>query len=484
MSTVHFARAAGLSIALVAGAFLGGPAVAGAETPALPAVAEVAGAASTIAYDFNGDGLSDLAVGVPGEDIKGVRDTGGVNVIYAGALRLTAKGDQFWSQRTPGVPGKSERGDRFGSELASGDFDGDGYADLVIESGGENLLAGGQVWGAMTVLYGSKSGLTAAGAQGWGPSAFPGRTSDEDHGVGGMRYLPGDFNDDGYADLAVGYDVQATTYPDGWVFWGSTSGLAATAVKIAGTPLAAGDMTGDGVDDLVVTSPTTPSWTKPWQLLLGSAATPLAQRLDAPSDGRYLETSDHVVCDLDADGSGELVRIGTEGDGPPYSLLVQGASATAVDAATEFTQPQLGIASDEIWHGLACGDLTEDGAADVAISMWASSPDGAVAVVLGSTTDLLAAPAQVWSQDTPGVKGHDEAGDGFGNAVRIGRFSGRTYAEIAIGAPGEDNGRGRVTVLRGSATGLTDVGDRTWSQDSKGILGSAERFDQFGYALG
>src|SRR5262245_56488577 len=60
--------------------------------------------------DFNGDGFDDLAVGVSGEDLpdsvgtpNAIDAAGAVSVIYGGPDSLTAQGDQFWSQNSPGV---------------------------------------------------------------------------------------------------------------------------------------------------------------------------------------------------------------------------------------------------------------------------------------------------------------------------------------------------------------------------------------------
>ena len=84
--------------------------------------------------DFNGDGFQDLAVGAAwlepfrmGADQKGL-----VTVLYGSATGLTAAGNQAWSLDSPGVKGVAPRQAGYGEALASGDFDGDGYADLAV----------------------------------------------------------------------------------------------------------------------------------------------------------------------------------------------------------------------------------------------------------------------------------------------------------------------------------------------------------------
>jgi hypothetical protein len=54
--------------------------------------------------DFNNDNFSDLAIGVPGEDVT-TTDDGGVNVIYGSAIGLSATNipDQLWGPDTSSV---------------------------------------------------------------------------------------------------------------------------------------------------------------------------------------------------------------------------------------------------------------------------------------------------------------------------------------------------------------------------------------------
>jgi hypothetical protein len=68
--------------------------------------------------------------------------------------------------------------------------------------------------------------------------------------------------------------------------------------------------------------------------------------------------------------------------------------------------------------------------------------------------------------------------------LAAGDFNGDTRADLAIGAPGENNFAGVVHVLYGSSPGgLTATGSQLWSQNSPGIAGGAEPDDIFGEAV-
>lgn len=54
---------------------------------------------------------------------------------------------------------------------------------------------------------------------------------------------------------------------------------------------------------------------------------------------------------------------------------------------------------------------------------------------------------------------------------------------MAVGAPGENRFRGVVDVLRGSRSGLTGTGAQAFTQDTKGVPGTAEDNDDFGYTV-
>jgi hypothetical protein len=155
------------------------------------------------AGDFNGDGRDDLAIGVPNEKIGSKLKAGAVHVLYGRANGLLATNDDLWFQNRGGIPDECERDDEFGTGLAAGDFDDDGFDDLAIGVRNEGLEDDDlENCGAIHVLSGSAGRLTIANTQLWhlGLPNVPGFAGEARYGT---ALAVGDFNDDGFADLAA-----------------------------------------------------------------------------------------------------------------------------------------------------------------------------------------------------------------------------------------------------------------------------------------
>jgi hypothetical protein len=146
--------------------------------------------------DFNKDGYGDIAIGTPLYD----RYKGRVTLWY-GASSGPSKSARF-TQATKGIKDTPEPDDVFGASLSAGDVNGDGYRDLAIGVYGEKL--GTHVYaGAVHVLKGTKSGLTATGSQWFArdTAGVPGPLTSDDVFGGTVRLR--DTNRDGKADLYV-----------------------------------------------------------------------------------------------------------------------------------------------------------------------------------------------------------------------------------------------------------------------------------------
>ncbi|MCG8460582.1 MAG: integrin alpha, partial [Holophagales bacterium] len=143
--------------------------------------------------DFNGDGVDDLALGAPFQNIGLAKKAGQVVVVYSPADTGTPIA-QVFHRDSPGVSGDAQDGNQFGSALASGDFDGDGFDDLAI-SAVENIGSTVKT-GRVHVLYGSANGIGTGSEQTLAADLASGIRISRD-GFG-SALASGDFDGDGF----------------------------------------------------------------------------------------------------------------------------------------------------------------------------------------------------------------------------------------------------------------------------------------------
>jgi hypothetical protein len=183
------------------------------------------------AANLDSDVRADLAIGAPDEDLGGETDAGAVLVHYGAQGGLLAGGD-LWHQGNDSPSSTLEAGDRFGYSLAAANFGNGGHHDLAIGSPGEDLSFDEDDAGAVVVLYGAASGLTAFGADFWHQDAAGMPDFVERGDRFGQAVSGGNYSRQRQADLAIGApweDYEAVDDGVVAVKYGGPTGLTGTA---------------------------------------------------------------------------------------------------------------------------------------------------------------------------------------------------------------------------------------------------------------
>lgn len=465
-----------------------------------------------VSGDFNGDGIEDLAIGAPYWDSPWTTQAGRVEVFLGSSTRTLV---HSFSISEVGADAAEA-----GFSLAAGDFDGDGSDELAVGEpladatvSGTTYQDAGQVkifkyFSGIWVEVSFPFGLEAAGAQ------------------LGRQLAAGDFNGDGYCDLAMSapYSVSCPVVDcfydqDIAIVYGGADGLDPQHLQIIFSPspttfpdgfgdaLAAGDFDDDGYDDLAVAAPyrtvsglqsagavevfsgSSNGLDSSQPQELHDSSFPDGTSAAGQEFGLSLATAyfdDPVLCfglshcyaDLAIGVPGESVGGQTAAG---KVMVAYGSSGgidtlrdTRIDANSVGLDPQ---AFDYFGWSVAAGKAhsgplvrPEDLAIGAQLRDVYSTNDGMVAVVFGpfSATNGRV-PAQVVGQQPGFAVSPATSGDHFGYSVAIGDFDGDGSGDLAVGVPHKGSSdSGVVQVLYGAlfADGFESGGTGNWSGTS------------------
>ena len=348
--------------------------------------------------DFNGDGLLDLAVTNTGD--------GTVTVLEA-----TGFGGFGTPAGNPFATGKSPKA------IVTGDFNGDGKADLAIANSGDNTI---------TVLLGN-------GAGGFTPA--PGSPFSGSTGSQPVSLAIGDFNSDGIQDLAVVYagnSIVQTFLGSGTGSFTFTTGGSFT-VGTNPSSVAVGDFNGDGNDDLAIAN----SGSNSVSVMLGNGSDTFTAASGSPLNlgGSVSAPASVVVGDFNGDGILDLA-VANSGSGNVAILLGIGGGGFAASPGSPFNtgaQPA----------SLVVGDFNGDGVADLAV---ANSGSNSILIMTGDGSGTFSAgnaPITVGTAPLY-VAAADFNNDGVLDLASAN--SGNKSVSVLLGIPASASTAGRLTL--------------------------------------
>ena len=492
---------------------------------------DFSGSSVSSAGDVNGDGYDDLIIGVPNADPNGDNQAGETYVVYGGASAPGTEGELDLSA-LDGSNGFTltgiDAGDLSGQSVSSaGDVNGDGYDDLII--GAQFADPNGDSSGETYIVYGGASAPGTGGVldlsdlDGTNGFILTGIDAGDDSGFSVSS--AGDVNGDGYDDLIIGatgvgsvegeYDTILGPGEAYVVYGGATGadltldrstldgtrGFALTGIANGDTlgisVSSAGDVNGDGYDDLIIGADGADSEAGATYVVYGGASAPGTDgvlnlgALDGTNGFTLngIDTDDasgrsvSSAGDVNGDGYDDLI-IGAryadpngESSGETY-IVYGGASAPGTDGelnlgALDGTNGFIltGIdGGDESGRSVSsAGDVNGDGYDDLIIGAYRADPNGnnsgETYIVYGGAS----APGTDGVLDLSMLNGTNgfiltgiDMGDYSGWSVSsAGDVNGDGYDDLIIGAPfAAPNGviwAGETYIVYGGATGTESL---------------------------
>ncbi len=364
----------------------------------------------TYVADFNGDGYDDLLLGAQNADGPDLsRPNAGAAYVVFGGPGFAAHPDIDLREPTDDVLTLhgAEADDRLGLWVAGGDFDGDGYGDLLISAnqadGQENRrINAGEAW----IIYGREDLIAAYGA------------------VIDMRQPPAD------ATRIIGADFD----------------------DLLGSCAAGGDLNGDGVDDAIVSAAL-------WRGSAGVGGLSFGGG-DGPENTRYNSGDVYVVFggpDLRGETVDLAFRVGESGAPLDDSVaVIYGAEANDLLGEEIAVGDLNGDGQNELILGTLIGDGPDNTLEDSGEAWVIDVGEG----FAGRMIDLAAptVPVVIIYPDQPFSKG--------GDTVRVADVDGDGLGDLLYGAPDYDatgydgvprSGAGMLAVLYGQAGGLPNM---------------------------
>jgi hypothetical protein len=414
--------------------------------------------------DLDGDGLGDLVMGAPGHDSSVGSNIGALYLLPGAEIRGAG---QLYTESLVSVEGLASTNE-LGLDIAVlPDIDGDGTQELVASedatTGTVFLFLGRAAWSSMDA---SSADVTlTAGADVYG---F------------GQDLDGGDFDGDGIGDLVVGADEDDTNGNQaGAVYLFSGTALAAGCTstldadltvygvmdgdKLGSGVAQVGDVDGDGLDDLLASSPyADPVYSDAGLVLLytglggamaSGAAPDAAAIFRGEASNSYLGREDMVGAagDVDGDGHGDFLMVAVGYDSVDQSdagkayLWLGSPELLGTFEVSRAQRAFIGNSNDGFLGDSIspAGDQDGDGLGDFILGAY---KDDSPASNAGRTAILHSSSIEKWGSDTPfdhadrlldGLNSSDYAGRSVAGGVDV---DGDGSSDLAVGAYGYGSG--------------------------------------------